>query len=166
MKHLLALLLLTAPAYAGGYIVTSSDGFVPLDTPPPGATSLRVRYAYSDCTMNSGVEHFGSGATVTTQIKHMLSLEYLGTEYVAERFIGTERTTTLTDFDGVFDYAGTSGASWQDVRSKGTTAWATINALPTSLDVSRRSLYTVLGASPSNGAYSISATAFVEWEWL
>lgn len=165
---LVLLSLCLAPAHAGQATVTASDTSFALDTPPPGATQLRVRLLGSQTYFSFGWENtHTSDCWQTFQAEHAILIQDAGTTLVNDRIESAPQSDYAIAFDGTLNYDGPSGASWTETKQKSATFWgAWHTGLPTTLDVVRRKdlLYDPPCGSMSTFDY-VQSSCIVEWEW-
>lgn len=167
LRSFLALVLLALPALAGTGTLSTGGGPLQLDTPPAWATSIRVRITSQSVDITHAYENLGATAinSFTTDVQVLYSVLIGGTNdsVASHRTIATPQTFGLTAYDGVTDYGGASGVTFNETKAKGATAWGTHASLPTALTLGMRGQHDVFGAT----AYtSYNATVNVEWEWL
>jgi len=165
---LVALAALTLSSSAGTATIGATDTTVSLasDPSPPGATQLVIRYSSFASTLTHGYENIDPAASscFTTDAQWALLLNNGATNVVTERLQATDYFNCLAPYDGTYDFAGTSGVTYSEFKSKTNTPWRTHTGTPTSLSVIRRGSAPAPGNTDSTQAWA--PTTVVEWNWI
>lgn len=178
---LLAAVVFAAPAPLPTSTATLNPGeyTLTLDTPPPGATQLRIRFVSITADMNWGRELVSTAWPSVPPVSYTQDCitQYIlkdgsyptWVDVVDTRVQATTETHSLTP-DGTTDYGGTGGYTRQETKVKGTQPWVTYNGTPSSLFLYRRLYNGMLNGNPANTVfstyYNVDQTVTVEWEWL
>lgn len=161
----LALVLsLFSPAFAGTVTLTPGQNSITLDTPPPGATSVRIRMVSLSADLVHGYENLDSGASpsFTSNAQWGFTVKDGSTEIVTDRIFATAQSVSL-GYDGALDWSGAGGQLYLETKTKGLQSWTTYNALPATLTTQTRTV-----TQPSEVAHYrlCDRTVTYEWEWL
>lgn len=173
MRHLIAIALLCVPCFAGTASISLTESLpqvVTLDAAPPGATALEVRVLTWTTSFDYGRENLSPSACAQDfQYTIGLIVKANGSTLLTERMVATRQTPLFAAYDGFLDYAGASGASYAEVKTKGATSWATYSGLPATIELSRRKQIDDFVAPCQPAATNFGycpVTGTVEWRWI